>query len=258
MVGFYLAKIVFEHFFYRYPQSPVNKVSESVDSRYVILLFCLHQLFMTINHGKKYMGVDSLGAAMLLAYEFKTYRLQNGLEPDDLAEALGLPVEAIKQIENCTAQASTMTRQRFRALSMQDDASERTVDEFIKLVETSQADMLLFDPDANLIATSKLHKEARKYDWKDIRYRSRVDLEPDSTLRLCEEAGALGASYNGFGSFDKIYCRGPDKVNTTGVDIWGRIVSRPLILGSENVWRIATGVILPYSSRLKPTVRKID
>ena len=204
------------------------------------------------------MGVDSLGAAMLLAYEFKMYRLQNGLDPEDLATALGLPVEAIKQIENCTVKASTLTRQRFRALSMQDDASCRAADEFIKLVETSQADMLLFDPEDNLIATSKLHKEARKYDWKDIRYRSRMDLEPESTLRLCEEAGAFGSSDSGFGSFDQIYCRAPDKVNNTGDDVWGRIVSRPLILGPEKVWRIATGIILPYSSSLKPTVRKID
>lgn len=204
------------------------------------------------------MGVDSLGVAMVLAYEFKMYRLHNGLEPEDLAVALGVSVETIKQIENCTVKASVFTKERFRALSMQDDASNRAADEFIKLVETSLADMLLFDPHDNLIATSKLHKDVRKYGWKDIRYRSRFDLEPESTLRLCEEAGALGSSYNGFGSFDQIYRRCPDKVNNSGNDVWGRLVSRPLILGPENVWRIATGIILPYSPSLKPTVRKID
>ena len=101
------------------------------------------------------MGVDSLGVAMVLAYEFKMYRLHNGLEPEHLAVALGVSVETIKQIENCTVKASVFTKERFRASSMQDDASNRAADEFIKLVETSLADMLLFDPHDNLIATSK-------------------------------------------------------------------------------------------------------
>ena len=204
------------------------------------------------------MKAHSLGGAMVLAYEFKLYRVQNGMSPEDLADELGLDVTTVRHIESCSIKASILTQERFRTLLLDDDIGHPGPDEFIKLVETSPADMFLFDPDDKLIATSQLHKEARKFDWKDIRYRSRFDLEPESTLRLCEEAGALGASYTRLATFDQVYRRGPDKVNNSGEDIWGRLVSRPLILESEQVWRIVSGVILPHSSDLKPTVRKID
>ena len=194
------------------------------------------------------MRAKSLGGAMVLAYEFKLYRLHNGMSREDLADELGLDVTTVRQIESCSIKASILTQERFRALLLDDDADHLAPDEFIKLVETSPADMLLFDSNDSLIATSRLHKDARKYAWKDIRYRSRFDLEPESTLRLCEEAGALGDSYTGLGSFDQVYCRGSDQVNNSGEEIWGRLMSRPLILGQGRVWRIASGVILPHSS----------
>ncbi|MEM9358755.1 MAG: helix-turn-helix transcriptional regulator [Pseudomonadota bacterium] len=204
------------------------------------------------------MRANSLGGAMVLAYEFKLYRVQNGMSPDDLADELGLDVATIRQIESCSIKASVLTQERFRALLLNEDIGHSGPDEFIKLVETSPADMFLFDPEDNLAATSRLHKEARKYEWKDIRYRSRFDLEPESTLRLCEEAGAFGKTYTRLASFDQVYRRGPDKVNNSGEDIWGRLVSRPLILGNDQVWRIVSGIILPYTPGLKPVVKKID
>ncbi len=204
------------------------------------------------------MRAHSLGGAMVLAYEFKLYRMHNGMSPEDLANELGLDITTIKQIESCSIKASNLTQERFRTLVLDDDIGHPGPDAFIKLIETSPADMFLFDPDDSLIATSRLHKEARKYAWKDIRYRTRFDLEPESTLRLCEEAGAFGDSSTRFATFDQTYRRGPDKVNNSGEDIWGRLVSRPLVLGSEQVWRIVSGVILPYSPGLEPTVRKID